>query len=196
MYDDRIDFCGLSFIDKIFMFGGLRDGITNSCLQFDTKDHNWKEVAPMNEARYNAACVVFEGRIVLSGGRDNTTNKLNIVESFDVIADEWSPMPNMINRHGGHRLIVVRNKLFVIGIGRDNCEVFDNNCKKFISLKPHGTNFGYLKNVISVGSKIFVLLNRKKNTLVRCYDVERDKWSTKNLKYDITSFCCVKLPWF
>ena len=109
MYDHRICYCVCTFMDTIFVFGGLRDDITNSCLQFDTKDHNWKEVARMNEARRWAACAVFEGRIVVSGGRDNNRNELNKVESYDVIADEWSPMPNMINRHSFHELVVVRN---------------------------------------------------------------------------------------
>ena len=197
IYDGRQQFCVCAFMDKIIMFAGyttIHDGTTDSCLQFDTKNHTWKQLSGMNEVKQYAACVVFEGRIVVSGGMCTSWNDLNTVESYDVIADEWSSMPNMINGHSLHELVVVKNKLFVIGRGVDECEVFDTNCKKFVSLKPQGTSFNYLNNVIAVGSKLFVLQNEKQ--LVWCYDVDKDNWLNKNIKYDIHCFACVKLPWF
>ena len=103
-------------------------------------------------------------------------------------------MPNMIIPHSRHELVVVRNKLFVIGNRRDNCEIFDNNCKQFVSLNTQGMSFRKLNNVISVGSKLFILQNE--THLVRCYDVDKDEWSNKNLNYDIEIFSCVKLPCF
>ena len=46
MCDDRINFCACAFMDKIFVFGGVKDGIkTNSCLQFATSNNSWKEVS-------------------------------------------------------------------------------------------------------------------------------------------------------
>ena len=44
-------------------------------------------------------------------------------------------MPSMINSHKYLSLVVVKNKLFVIGQGTESCEVFDNACKKFVVLK-------------------------------------------------------------
>ena len=93
IYDHRRCFCVCSFIDKIFLTGGNKDGFkTNSCLQFNTSDCSWKEVATMNEARSNAACAVFEERIVVSGGWSNKEGVLNSVESYDVFPDKWSTM--------------------------------------------------------------------------------------------------------
>ena len=131
---------------------------------------------------------------VISGGKDNVFNELNTVESYDVIADNWSQMPNMINGHSLHESVVVRNKLFVIGRRRDECEVFDTNCKMFVSLKPQGMRFKQMNNVMSVGSKLFVVQTDQQ--LVWCYDVDKDDWSNKTLKYYLHSFACVKLPWF
>ena len=51
----------------------------------------------MIQARDNAACAVFEGKIVVSGGYDNNDNDLNTVETYDVIGNEWSPMADMIS---------------------------------------------------------------------------------------------------
>ena len=86
----------------------------------------------MNEARGNAACVVFQGNIVVLGGIDNDDNSMNTVESYDVLANKWTPMPNTINNYTFHSLVVVKDKLFVIGKGIESCEVFDNACKKFV----------------------------------------------------------------
>ena len=43
--------------------------------------------------------ILFKERTVVSGGyrNDNRHNKLIIFESYNVIGDERSPMPNMIN---------------------------------------------------------------------------------------------------
>ena len=182
-------------MDKIFVFGGGHNYIyaTNSCLQFNTKDCKWKEVAGMNDSRRSSACAVFEGRIVVAGGNDNYA-RLNTVESYDVDADKWSPMPNMIQVKIYHRLVVVRNKLLVIGPRRSDCEVFDNKCKTFVALRlPGGIETEFqLSQVIAVGGKFFVFQSWKNP--VYCFDADKDKYSKGNLKYEISNFSCVKIP--
>ena len=84
MFDDREDFCVSAFINKIFIIGGCdynSDGsfVTSSCLEFNTKDNNFKEISKMNVARESAACAVLQGNIVVSGGLDNDNNELNTV---------------------------------------------------------------------------------------------------------------------
>ena len=199
MYDDRGCFCACAFMDKIFIIGGYYGNgdfnKTNSCLQFDTKDNNWKEVTGMNEARDFADCTVFEGRIVVSGGVDNNYNELNTVELYDVIVDKWSSKSNMINSQSEHSLVVVRNKLFVIGYGSEfTCEVFDNKSKKFVALKPPPVEYDDLNKAIAIGSKIFAFQN--KTTAVLCYDVEHDKWSEESCEVTnhLSRFSCVKFP--
>merc|ERR1712240_807633 len=109
--------------------------INKSCLQYDTKIENWKEISGMTVERDCAACTVFKGNIVVSGGTDNFDNYLKSVESCNVFADKWSQMPDMINYHNSHNLAVVKHKLFVIDSRNNKCEVFDDVGKKFIALK-------------------------------------------------------------
>ena len=85
------------------------------------------------------------------------------------------------------------NKLFTIVVKKFTVASSSSDNKKFIALKPQGMGLDYINNVISVGSKLFVLQSGK--PLVWCYDVDEEKWSTKNLKCDINYFSCVKLPW-
>ena len=195
MYDGRGWYCICAFMDKIFVLGGTHQYMdsTNTCLQFNTKDCEWKEVAGMNEARRKSACAVFEGRIVVAGGRDDADVRLNSVESYDVHADEWHHMPNMIRFKIHHRLVVVRNKLLVIG--PMSCEVFDNESKTFVALRlPGGMETRFqLSQVIAIGRKFFVFQTWKKPMYY--FDADRDEYIKTNLKYKISNFSCVKIPW-
>ena len=199
MYNNRRCFCACSCMESISVIGGCyyANGkwpiVTNSCLQFDTKNNNWKEITAMNEARKYAACTVFEGKIVVSGGMDDNHNIFNTVESYDVIADQWSSMPNMIDGKCGHSLVVVRNKLFVIGYGSDTCEVFESRSNKFVALKSPPVDFVELNKAIAIGSKILVFQND--TTTVHCYDVDKNEWSEESCEVtrNLGSFSCVKL---
>ena len=201
MLDGRHFYSGCAFMDEIFIFGGCEGTLWHleaysSCLQFDTKGYKWKEVAEMNEARIDAACVVFEERILISGGWDISLNRLNTVESYDVLSNTCTQMPNMIERRRGHRLIVVKNKLFVFGgCTTVTCEVFDNNSKTFVAFNSPSI-IGYNKS-LSIGSKIIIFQTRKEdNSSILSYDVHENKWSdelcevTKNL----THYSCVMIP--
>ena len=190
LYDERCYFCVCAFMNKIFIFGG-RVGYgyssvrtnTNTCLQFDTKDYKWTEVARMREAKRFAACVVFEGNIVVSGGEISVIDHSNTVESYDVMSNKWSSMPNMIHGKSHHSLVVVRNKLFVIHSHRTNeCEVFDNVCKKFVPFNFTEVNDFKLVKAVSVQNKIVCFQNGR--PFIVYYDVENDEWHEDS--YDVT----------
>ena len=203
MLDNRELFSVCAFMDKIYVIGGsffdknrLITSVTDACLVFDATYYKWKEIVGMSQARRDAASAVFEEKIVVSGGWDNNRNKLNTVQSYDVIGEEWSPMPSMIGSKSLHSLVVVKNKLFVIGCGIDTCEVFDNSCRKFVDIKRPQEDSLDLDQVISIGSNIFVM--QCDSSSLFCYDVDNDKWSEK--PFEVTKHfgnsSCVKLPWY
>ena len=200
MFDQRTHYCVCAFMDKIFVIGGFYDegvvhNVTNSCLQFDTKHDTLIEVSGMNEVRFDTACAVFEGNIVVAGGLNIGYNKLRRVESYDVIANEWSPMPNMIKCRTSHQLVVVKNKLFVIGNVNKGCEVYEKTFKKFVQLKSPLIN-GFFLRVIAIGSKIIVFGHYKTSAI--CYDVDTNEWSREpcDVSKNMSGFSSVKVPWF
>ena len=144
----------------------------------------------MNESRSFAACAVFEGSIVVCGGYTADDVCLCTVESYDTIADEWSSMPDMINRPKLHSLVVVRNKLFVIGW--KSFEVFDNTCKKFLSLKLPCKFMA--SEYISIGNKILII--QIDTPCIVVYDVDKDEWYEKSCEASFMDFTCVKVPWY
>ena len=195
------------FMRKVYLIGGLVPyggmlsctKVLDSCLEFNSVNYKIQNIKPMNECRYAAACTVFKGRVVVSGGEgiDDTTNA---VEFYDHVADKWSYMPNMVKRRAYHGLVAVKNKLFAIG-GRENtCEVYDSCSKRFSLLnlpkKNFKFNFENTDGAISMGNKI-VVFNRA-TTPVALYDLNKEQWSEESIEmedaYDL--YGCFKLPQF
>ena len=90
----------------------------------------------MKQYRDFAACTVFEGKIVVTGGTDNRY-KLNSVEAYDYYENKLTYLPEMIERRYYHASVSMGNKMFVIGGEKTpSCEAFDCLSRKFTALKP------------------------------------------------------------
>ena len=202
MYGNRkLFFSACSFMDSIFAVGCLELGCKNGikpefCLEFSTRDRTWREIARMEEKRVKAACAVFEGRVVVSGGHYQGLES-RTVEAYDHIADEWSRMPCMSEARSSHGCVAVGSKLFVIGGCIDLAsEMFESVSNQFVAVKrnfivPDEFNF---VQVHSIGRKFRVFGNHRRT--VWCYDVDKEEWSLDSceLTKDIGDFRCVKLP--
>ena len=216
IYDDRTGFCMCSFINDVYVVGGKRRVVNNdtlvpkyrgrqlrsifkesSCVKFDTKRKLWKEINRMNEARAEAACAVFEGKVVVSGGYNND-GSLNTVEAYDHVGDAWSYLPNMINARFRHKSVSIKNKLFIIGGSSTTCEMFDSRCNKFVLLKPLPVSYinslDRVNEVITIGSKLVVFGNECERVIY--YDAENDAWSeeTCGITNNLGSYSCTKVP--
>ena len=198
MMDDREHFSACSFMDNVYILDGLSNYIivgnnTPTCLKFDTKSLDWKEISRMSNARMFSASSVFEGRIVVSGGR--FFDRLNTVEAYDPVGDILENLPNMINERERHKSVAVKNKLFVIdGLQTYSCEVFDSTTNYFTLLKQpilaSVFDFEEPYGVITTGRKIFIF----KNSYVKTYDFENNEWSGKTCEAtkDIFFFSVLK----
>ena len=194
-----------SFVDSVFFIRGCNNynrnrnnDIRKSCVVFETNTKKWIEVAKLNDFRIEAACTVFEGRVVVSGGTNSNEN-LRSVEAYDHVADKWSYMPNMINEIYGHELVPVSNKLFALGryFAYNICEVYDSICKEFVVIKSHPTFLDRSHHTsISVGRKILVFKNY--STKVAVFDVDKNEWSEESFEVTkcISNFHCLKIPSF
>ena len=151
----------------------------------------------MIEPRSATACSVFEGNIVVCGGRNNET--INTVEAYDHIADSWSYMPRMIKGRYYHKSVAVKSKMYIIGGFDTTCEVFDSTCNIFSLLKAIPESFLYNlvrpAGVFSIGSKILILGNAGN---IIFYDTINFGWSEKSFEYlkYIERYSCAKLPEF
>ena len=70
LYEEKLNYCICSFMGKLFVIGGKNklERYDRPCVFYDKQSSIWHSFAPMIESRQNAACTVFEGKIVVSGG--------------------------------------------------------------------------------------------------------------------------------
>lgn len=104
--------CGLCVLNGyLYAIGGMdspQAGFWGSPLKsveryFPATDE-WQEVAPMNEARFGAAVVSYQGKIYVSGGFGTCKSILSSTEIYDPETNRWSkinPMRKMCGFVGG-----------------------------------------------------------------------------------------------
>ena len=198
MADFRERFGVCAYRNKILVIGGaFHLGVNNITftslsLEFSPKEKKWLYISGMTKSRISPACAVFNEKIVAAGGYCSDLHRLNTVESYDVFAGTWSPMPNMNTSKTEHSVVVARNRLFVLGT--DECEVFDDFSEKFVVLKSE--RLPYINKALWIGNKIIVFHDSGSD--LSCYDIDKDEWSSKccQTNYGISGFACVKLPCF
>ena len=161
LLDKRQYFCVCIFMKELYVLGGYCDGSTNSCLKYSFTHNKWNDISNMNERRSSAACTVFEGKIVVSGG-DVYDEVLNSVEAYDHYGKKWTYLPDMIESRFEHSSVSLSNKLFVIGGDNHNTsEVFDSVNRKFSYIKidifSSALRFSWKSGACCVGDKIILV---------------------------------------
>ena len=196
MPDERVGFCVCSFMGNAYVLGGFVQGRqVASCFKFKATDYSMNTVAKMKTARSYSACAVFEGKIVVSGGYN--FGRLNTVEAFDHVANEWTRMPNMVEERQSHKSVAIKNKLYMFGGLINTCEVYDSTCEKFVLLKQPTNCFSrqlHVPNaVISIGNKLIIF--QKRNDISIIFDVENNTWSKEPCEFleNLSNFSCVKV---
>ena len=170
------------------------------CFVYNLKNKTWTELAKMMKHRQLAACSVFEGKIVVTGGYDDY-NSFKSVEAYDYYENKWTYLPDMIKHKSSHAQVSMGNKLFVFKEKQDDIlsEVFDSVSRKFTLFQPYNSRQGYCSHVqaFSVGCNIVAFSYHFEYTGIFIYDVQNNRWRNhvkdlQNLRY----VSCVKLSKF
>ena len=193
-----------SFMQKLFVISSSISRNSSKCMFYDTKSNKWCITATMKKYRLSAACTVFEGDIIISGGFAVSSLRdwnLKTVEAYDHHENKWSYYPNMLKARSFHSAVSMNNKMFMIGgqENNNNCEVFDSFTRKFTFVKLNSYFYRNISQsqIVSVGNKLFRFVKEKsKYVKVYSYDVENDTFgSNTRLKIENNeSFSCTKVP--
>ena len=167
----------------MFVIGGSNFGnpnYTNACLKYDVQQEKWNYIASMNGKRFAAACTVFEGKIVVSGGI-NDHQKLKSVEAYDYHENKWTRLPDMLEKRSNYFLKSLSNKMFVMSrILDQRCEIFDSVSRKFSYVKACTLSerlewrFYDEQDIFCVGKSIFLFRPRKNCFVV--YNFDKSEW--------------------
>ena len=191
--EEKSCYCVGSFMGKLYLTGGYIKRSRkrpNSCCTYDINSNTWNEITDLNVARDLAACTVFKGKIVVTGGI-NIWSTLKSVEAYDHHENKWTYLPDMIEERYFHSAVSMGNKMFVIaGDETTNCEVSDNYSRKFTKIFSKIKEFNSKRSYIyafSIGNSIVVVQHFPgifTETVVYLYDVDNDKW--KNFLSDFS----------
>ena len=178
--DKRDIFSICSFKKQLYIVGGRKvDNCPRlkSCFIYSLNCDRWSQITDMIEKRAGAACTVYEGKIVVSGGLHR--EGLKSVEAYDYYEDKWTLLPDMIESRSDHCSVSFSNKLFVIGgVNKLSSEVFDSISRTFSYIKIDIllSAFGYdwKAGACCVGDKIIVVF------INHVHEIKSVVYDTKN----------------
>ncbi|XP_057443317.1 F-box/kelch-repeat protein SKIP30-like [Lotus japonicus] len=93
--EDLSDFGAVSTAGKLFVIGGARDRVTDEVWSYDPVVRQWACRASMLVPRYDFACCVLNGKIVVAGGITSRGESTYQAEMYDPEKDIWIAMPNL-----------------------------------------------------------------------------------------------------
>ena len=182
---DLSNYASCLFIGRLFILGGYletgyRFNPTSDCWAFNQSGNEIDGISNMLEARHHHSCVVFDGKIVVTGGMNGTEGS---VEAYDHHLNKWTYMPDLLEEKYCHGSVAMGNKLYVIkGIRTQSCEVFDKISRKFARIKQFPLAVSTIKiEVFRLQNEIIVKFDRKtdgKEENVFIYDTITNKWTS------------------
>jgi len=134
----------------VYLIGGsteswwFRPVSTTYRLDPSADDHEWEEVAPINQARCDAFGAAMNGKVYIAGGRQDQ-EALNTCEVYNPLTNEWQLMPSLEVPRICGSMVCHEGRLYVLGgviptaalsIRLLSVEIFDseqNEWKKKIS---------------------------------------------------------------
>jgi len=182
----------LKLNDFVYSIGGktfLFDEVLDSVWQIDIKKQHsdWREIAPINERRYDMGATIHQNCLFIAGGRSDGV--LKSVEYYDPNAAlrKWKSISPLLQRRSGHALIACEGSLFAIG-GQNGREVFslverlqdlDGTWQEVAPMQTPRNSFAavcYLGSIYVIGGQS---LDNSLSALssVEKYDVVADSWS-------------------
>ena len=197
-----------TFMQKLFVICGKDywGRYDRSCMFYDKQSENWSSFAAMMEERERAACTVFEGKIVVSGGLtevhvgfgDLHAIILNSVEVYEYHENKWSYFPSMLNPNYDHTAVSISNKIYMVGGCSYICEVFDSVTRMFtsISILPKWIRYLEPNQTVCIGYNVYFFpKGESKEIRVHSYDFKNSLFSyITSLKMKNTeSFSCTKV---
>ena len=106
----------------IYLIGGKSQYVRGTALsttyRFDPSadDHEWEEVAPINQARYNAFGAAMNGKVYIAGGCQGQET-LKTCEVYNPLTNEWQLMPSLRVSRMSASMVCHEGRLYVLGGG-------------------------------------------------------------------------------
>ncbi|XP_022907477.2 ring canal kelch homolog [Onthophagus taurus] len=181
----------------VYAVGGCNsEGRLNSAEKFDVKAKKWVSIATMSNRRSCVSIGVFNEFLCAIGGFGEHNLPIKSVEYYDSKIDVWKKGCELIYPRGGASVVVLDNRMFVIG-GFDgkkcinSVEYFSSDEDKFVKaadLNVARRNCG----VATINGLIYVIGGSdgdKDLSSVEVYAPKDDKWILLETSMNIPRSC-------
>jgi len=112
----RSEHASATIDDEIYFIGGRASQHTllSSCEVINVATGESTELASLNQERCALSAVVFDGKIIVTGGF-GADGALNSVECYSFDTKQWTMMPSMTKPRARHSNIIYKGQILVIG---------------------------------------------------------------------------------
>ena len=113
--------CVVTDEQHIYLIGGKSNCIgcapVSTTYRFDPSadDHEWEELAPLNQARYDAFGAAMNGKVYIAGGCQSQGQVLNTCEVYNPLTNEWQQMPSLKVPRMSASMVCHEGRLYVLG---------------------------------------------------------------------------------
>ncbi len=127
--------------DKIWILGGLRNGVTLQTVEsYDPRTGTWETGPPLPVPLHHAAAATYRGEVVVLGGASENIADAS-TKVFALRGGKWVDLPGLTHARAAPAAAVVGDKLVVVG-GQNakqlvpQTEVFDGSSWKDVADMP------------------------------------------------------------
>ena len=91
------------------------ENYVSCCYKYENKVNKRTKVADLQNGRCFSACIVFEGKIIATGG-SNYYESLRSVEAYDYNENKWTKLLDVLRERSNYSAVTLGNKMLVMGI--------------------------------------------------------------------------------
>ena len=120
LHTNLLGSCVVTDEQYIYLIGGRSNYTGGTSLsttyRFDPSadDHEWEEVAPINQARSNAFGAAMNGKVYIAGGCQGQ-EALNTCEVYNPLTNEWQLIPSLKVPRMSASMVCYEGRLYVLG---------------------------------------------------------------------------------
>ena len=118
-HTDLFNSCIVTDEQYIYLIGGSTGSVlgtpASTTYRCDpSADHEWEEVASINQARCNACGAAMNGKVYIAGGRQGKVT-FNTCEVYNPLTNEWQLMPSLKVPRMSASMVCHDGRLYVLG---------------------------------------------------------------------------------
>lgn len=136
----------VTFNDEIYVFAG-KDG---RLMKYNPITYQWVDLANIPSPRSEAGVTLWNDRLVVAGGVDDSARILSKVDYYDLTNQVWKMMTPLPSPRARLSLTVYNNKIYANGGICGEVEQFNSNCEEIMFYNDESKNWN-LQNKLKMG---------------------------------------------